>query len=296
MKRLIRKIFIIAACVVMMLTTTHVVNIDIVQAATTVQGSVNLTTKKLEIPKGVKTAIKNNTMTMVKGCKYQVKVKFGMIYVKSQAKWCTSTPSIASVSNTGILTANTAGTATLKIKYKSKIKSLKIKVVNTHAHTWKTLRKATCKTRGKDLCTTCGSTKSVKGRHNYITEIEMGPYTEGRGERYIARPIACPTCHCDMTTWTEDQCTLHISGTTDSCVGADYYPTPGYILFRYSKYVMMTHMEHYCKDCGLYDEIEEDLYECTESGDRIPDGEDPWAWAQYDPETGTNVGLKIYDK
>lgn len=263
-----------------------------IHAAGAVNGTLNLSTKKLTVPKGKTTAIAKNTVTMVRGCKYQVKIKFGKTYVRSQAKWRTSRPSIVAVSNTGILTAKTAGTTTLKIRYKSKTKSVRIRVVNTHTHTWKTLKEAICETRGKALCTACGLTKSVKGRHNYVTVNEM-IFPEGRGERELITAIACPTCHCDMTTWTEDQRTLHISGMTDSCAGADHCSSWG--IFRYNKYIMRKHMDNECKDCGQYNAAVRFLYECTESGDRIPDGADPWAWAQYDPETGTNVGLKVYD-
>lgn len=274
-----------------MIALISVVNTPI-QVAAAVNGTVNLSTKKLTVPKGKTTAITQNTVTMIKGCKYQVKVRFGNIYAKSQAKWRTSRPSIAAVSNTGILTAKNAGTTTLKIKYRSKTRSVKIKVVKTHTHTWKTLEKAICETRGKALCTACGLTKSVKGKHNYVIVHEM-TLIEGCGERYLIKTIECPTCRCDMTTWTEAQRTLHISGMTGSCDGADEYSSWG--IFKYNKYVMKKYMDNECKDCGKYSISTRSLYECTKSGDRIPDGADPWAWAQYDPETGTNVGLRVYD-
>ena len=74
MKRLTAKIMTIAACAAMMLSVPFV-NTQSVQAAVKAQGVVNLTTKKLAIPKGTSTAITNNTLTMVKGRRYAVKFK-----------------------------------------------------------------------------------------------------------------------------------------------------------------------------------------------------------------------------
>ena len=114
MKRLTTKIITIASCAVMMLSVPFV-NTQSVQAAVKSQGTVNLatTTKKLSIPKGTSTAIKNNTLTMVKGRRYAVKFKIkGKTYnlatlPTTVGKAKINTTAIASIKN-NLLTANKA--------------------------------------------------------------------------------------------------------------------------------------------------------------------------------------------
>lgn len=106
--------------------------------------------------------IKANIVTISKGSKYQIKAVIGGIVVKSQGKWKSSKPAVATVSKTGLVTAKTAGTTTVKVVYNGKSQSIKVKVVTTCKHTWKTTKKATCETTGKKLCTICGKNSTIK--------------------------------------------------------------------------------------------------------------------------------------
>ena len=151
MKRSITKIFTIAACAAMMLTAMPMQSI---QAATTSQGTISLSTQKLVIKKGVKTAMVNKTLTMVKNRRYQVKAKFGKTTVSKTGTYKSSKPAVATVSSTGLVTAKAPGTATIKVTYNGKSQSFKVKVIASHKHAWKTTRKATCAVKGKKLCQT----------------------------------------------------------------------------------------------------------------------------------------------
>ena len=179
MKRLTTKILTIAACAAMMLTAAPLANVQSVQAAAKAQGTINLKTKKLSIPKGTSTAITNNTLTMVKGRRYAVKFK-----IKGKAYSLATLPATvgkAKVNNTAtasiknnLLTANKAGTTNLRIIKDGKdLVKLKVKVIDTtaHKHTWKTLTKSTCATKGKKLCKTCGATgtTALSKTHNFQT-------------------------------------------------------------------------------------------------------------------------------
>lgn len=288
MKRLTTKILTIAACAAMMLTAAPLANTQSVQAAVKAQGTVDLTTQKLSIPKGVKTAMVNKTVTMVKARRYQVKAKFGKTIVKSQAKWKSSKPAVVTVSSTGLITAKAPGTATIKVTYGKKSQTFKVKVIASHTHSWKTISKSTCATKGKKLCKTCGGTGTTalakthnfevtkkatcetkgvetcvdcglknalpKTAHKYVTETAK--YPEGRGKKTKAYTVWCPGCMWDMTNWTRNQVDAHqghidaiLEGKLDiGCFNSGYTGADGEI--RYEKYMLTETTETYCKYCG----------------------------------------------
>ena len=322
MKRLTTKILTIAACAAMMLTAAPLANTQSVQAAVKAQGTVDLTTQKLSIPKGVKTAMVNKTVTMVKARRYQVKAKFGTTVVKSQAKWKSSKPAVATVSATGLVTAKAPGTTTIKVTYGKKSQTFKIKVVASHTHSWKTISKSTCATKGKKLCKTCGATGTTalskthsfkitkkatcetkgvetctvcglknalpKTAHKYVTETAK--YPEGRGKKWSANTVICPGCHWDMTDWTRNQVDAHQSHLdaiaegklSFDCFTAGYTGVDGEI--RYEKYMLTETTETYCEYCGEFKETaKKDLYYCNKNGKKLPDGEtDPWTQWSYE--------------
>ena len=300
MKRLTTKILTIAACAAMMLTAAPLANTQSVQAAVKAQGTVDLTTQKLSIPKGVKTAMVNKTVTMVKARRYQVKAKFGTTVVKSNATWKSSKPAVATVSTTGLITAKAPGTATIKVTYGKKSQTFKVKVVASHTHSWKTISKSTCATKGKKLCKTCGATGTTalskthnfkvtkkatcetkgvetcvdcglknalpKTAHKYVTET--WEKVEGRGKPYYVDTMYCNGCGIDMTNWSLEKTHEHQldiegmqAGTANmDCFNAGYNGAGG--VERYPKYVMAHNEETYCKTCGAHKALNvEDLYE-----------------------------------
>ncbi len=299
MKRLTTKIITIASCAVMMLSVPFV-NTQSVQAAVKSQGTVNLatTTKKLSIPKGTSTAIKNNTLTMVKGRRYAVKFKIkGKTYnlatlPTTVGKAKINTTAIASIKN-NLLTANKAGTTTFRIIKGSKnLVSLKVKVIDTaaHKHAWKNITKATCATKGKKLCKTCGATGTTailkthtfivtkkatcaskgtetctgcgltntlpKTKHNYVTDTWES--VEGRGKKYTESAVLCNGCNINMTDWTQEQIQAHqydldgiLAGTSSfACMGAGTHGAIGKT--KYEKYAMVKNEETTCKNCGAW--------------------------------------------
>lgn len=301
MKRLTTKILTIAACAAMMLTAAPLANVQSVQAAVKAQGTVDLTTQKLSIPKGVKTAMVNKTVTMVKARRYQVKAKFGTTVVKSNATWKSSKPAIATVSATGLVTAKAPGTATIKVTYGKKSQTFKVKVVASHTHSWKTISKSTCATKGKKLCKTCGATGTTalskthnfkitkkatcetkgvktctvcgtkeaiaKTAHKYVTETSE--YIEGRGKPYFVNTYYCNGCGLDMTGWTVDEMNerhqFNLDGMQAGTINWDCF-NAGYNgasgVKKYPKYVKTKTTATYCEHCGAWkDQVVEDLYE-----------------------------------
>lgn len=308
MKRLTTKILTIAACAAMMLTAVPLANVQSVQAAVKAQGTVNLETKKLSIPKGTSTAITNNTLTMVKGRRYAVKFKIkGKAYSLATlpttvGKAKVNTTTIASIKN-NMLTANKAGTTTFRVVKGSKnLVTLKVKVIDTtaHKHSWKTLTKATCASKGKKLCKTCGATGTTamskthsfkitkkatcetkgvktctvcgtkeaiaKTAHEYVTETAT--YIEGRGKAYYEDAVYCNGCGIDISNWTRNQIDFHYTdiegmqtGTANwDCFNAGHNMLAG--VEKYPKYVKTKTVETYCKHCGAWkDKTNEDLYE-----------------------------------
>lgn len=295
MKRLTTKIMTIAACAAMMLSVPFV-NTQTVQAAVKAQGTVNLATKKLSIPKGTSTAITNNTLTMVKGRRYAVKFKInGKAYSlatlpASVGKAKVNNTATASIKS-NLLTANKAGTTNLRvIKNGKDLVKLKVKVIDTtaHKHSWKNITKATCATKGKKLCKTCGATGTTamskthsfkvtkkatcerkgvetcttcglqnalpKTAHKYVTETAK--YPEGRGKKWNANTVWCPGCMWDMTNWTNDQRHAHqghidatLEGKLDfACFSAGITSVMGEL--RYEKYMLNEVTETYCEYCG----------------------------------------------
>lgn len=302
MKRLSTKIMTIAACAAMMLTAAPLANVNTVQAAVKAQGTVNLATatKKLTIPKGKSTVITNNTLTMVKGRRYDVKFKVaGKTYKLSTlpttvGKAKVNTTAIASIKS-NLLTANKAGTTTFRIiKGGKDLVKLKVKVIDTtaHKHAWKNITKATCATKGKKLCKTCGATGTTamskthsfkvtkkatcerkgvetctvcglqntlpKTAHKYVTEKSTG--IEGRGEqtKYGTSTI-CPGCRWDMTDWTMAQMNMHqshIDAISEGKLSFDCF-SAGYTgvagVVRYEKYVKTESIATTCEYCGAFD-------------------------------------------
>ena len=298
MKRSITKIFTIAACAAMMLTAMPMQSI---QAATTSQGTISLSTQKLVIKKGVKTAMVNKTLTMVKNRRYQVKAKFGKTTVSKTGTYKSSKPAVATVSSTGLVTAKAPGTATIKVTYNGKSQSFKVKVIASHKHAWKTTRKATCAVKGKKLCQTCGCTgttamktthtfkttkkatceksgtqtctvcgttaKIAKTSHNWRTDISES--LEGRGKPHEVTTIMCGGCEANMTHWTEEQINAHRTNFDNfQCFGANIAYVHG--VNEYPQYFMVQYTEITCKNCGAWkDSYKEDLYECDDAGNPL---------------------------
>ena len=298
MKRSITKIFTIAACAAMMLTAMPMQS---VQAATTSQGTISLSTQKLIISKGVKTAMVNKTLTMVKNRRYQVKAKFGKTTVSKTGTYKSSKPAVATVSSTGLVTAKAPGTATIKVTYNGKSQSFKVKVIASHKHAWKTTRKATCAVKGKKLCQTCGCTgttatktthtfkttkkatcrtsgtqtctvcgttaKIAKTSHNWRTATTE--ILEGRGKPHEITAVNCGGCGASMTHWTEEQITAHRTNFDNfQCFGACINYTIG--IDEYPQYFMVKYTEITCKNCGAWkDSFQEDLYECDPFGNPL---------------------------
>lgn len=292
MKRLTTKILTIAACAAMMLTAAPLANTQSVQAAVKAQGTVDLTTQKLSIPKGVKTAMVSKTVTMVKARRYQVKAKFGTTVVKSNATWKSSKPAVATVSTTGLITAKAPGTTTIKVTYGKKSQTFKVKVVASHTHSWKTISKSTCATKGKKLCKTCGATGTTalskthnfvttkkatcktkgvetcsvcglkntlpKTAHHYVTKTNT--HIEGRGKKTkYETSMLCPGCNWDMSDWTTNQRMAHQSHfeAMDAGLVSEDCWSAGYTgvagAIRYEKRVKVQTTETYCENCGAWD-------------------------------------------
>lgn len=301
MKRSITKIFTIAACAAMMLTAMPMQS---VQAATTSQGTISLSTQKLIISKGVKTAMVNKTLTMVKNRRYQVKAKFGKTTVSKTGTYKSSKPSVATVSSTGLVTAKAPGTATIKVTYNGKSQSFKVKVIASHKHAWKTTRKATCAVKGKKLCQTCGctGTTAMKTTHTFKTtkkatceksgtqtcivcgttakiaktshawQTDTWESIEGRGKPYYVTTVICGRCNTDMTEWTMEQITAHRFNLDSPCHCANITSAVG--VTRYPKYFMVKETEITCKNCGARkDLLKEDLYECDINGNPLTESD-----------------------
>lgn len=300
MKRFIAKIFTIAACAAMMLTVASVSNVQSVQADTLSQGTVNLATKKLIISKGVKTTMINNTLTMVKGRRYQVKAKFGTTMVTAKGIWMSSKPSIVSAYNTGLIIANKPGTSTIKVTYNGKVQSFKVKVITSHTHAWKTIRKATtCDTddesdkgKGTKLCKKCGVTKSFNLAHEYITKTS--DIFEHKGKPYSVTTAVCGGCGADMTFWTKEQKEEHRYDLGNfQCLNASISGVDGFDM--YPQYFMVRHKEIYCKHCGAWkSHITTDLYECNSIGYEITPGTDPTEWSHYKNYCKEHLTFKIF--
>lgn len=300
MKRLTTKILTIAACAAMMLTAAPLANVQSVQAAVKAQGTVNLETKKLSIPKGSTTVLKNNTLTMVKGRRYAVKFKIkGKAYSLATLPTTVgtakvNTTAIASIKN-NMLTANKAGTTTFKVVKGSKnLVTLKVKVIDTtaHKHSWKTITKATCATKGKKLCKTCGGTgtTAVSKTHNFVTTkkatcktkgietcsvcglkntlpktahhyvTDTATSIEGRGKKTkYETSMLCPGCRWDMTEWTTGQRQAHQSHVDAMVAGklSEDCWSAGYTgvagAVRYEKRVKVQSVATYCEYCGAFD-------------------------------------------
>ena len=302
MKRSITKIFTIAACAAMMLTAMPMQS---VQAATTSQGTISLSTQKLVIKKGVKTAMVNKTLTMVKNRRYQVKAKFGKTTVSKTGTYKSSKPAVATVSSTGLVTAKTPGKATIKVTYNGKNQSFKVKVIASHKHAWKTTRKATCAVKGKKLCQTCGATgtTAMKTTHTFKTtkkatcrtsgtqtctvcgttakiaktahawQTDTWESIEGRGKPYETATVYCNGCNIDMTFWTKEQRDAHLNDFNNLqcfCAGVN----GAFGITAYPKYCMVKKTEITCKNCGAWkDKFQEDLYECDYYGNPLTESD-----------------------
>ena len=141
MKKNIKVFLVFTVCVLMLFSGMALSSVGVSAAAKT-QGTVDLQKKALIIRNGKKIVIRQNKITIVKGCRYQVKARS----IKSKLK--SSKPSVLSVSKK-IITAKRPGSAKLKVTYKGKTQSFKIKVIASHKHTWKITKKGTCKAKGE---------------------------------------------------------------------------------------------------------------------------------------------------
>lgn len=244
MKKNVKVFLVFTICVLMLFSGMALSSVGVSAAAKT-QGTVDLQKKALIIRNGKKIVLRQSRITIVKGCRYQVKARS----IKSKLK--SSKPSVLSVSKK-IITAKRPGSAKLKVTYKGKTQSFKIKVIASHKHIWKITKKATCKAKGVETCTVCGLQNTLpKTSHNYKTDVWK--MVEHRGKAFSVYSTFFGGCNTDMTNWTSDQIAIHH---TDfdyfDCFGQAIYGNAGET--RYPEYVKV----------------------------EIPDGETSWSVYDYD--------------
>ena len=279
MKKNVKVFLVFTVCVLMMFSGMALSSVGVSAAAKT-QGTVDLQKKALIIRYGKKIVLRQNKITIVKGCRYQVKAGS----IKSKLK--SSKPSVLSVSKK-IITAKRPGSAKLKVTYKGKTQSFKIKVIASHKHIWKIAKKATCKTKGVETCTNCGLQNTLpKTSHNYKTDVWK--MVEHRGKAFSAYTSFCNGCDADMTNWTKDKITVH-QGAKNlenpdhfDCFMAAIHGVAGET--RYPEYVKVEITDVRCENCGVRkgEEIVKDLYRCDKYGNKIPDGETSWSVYDFD--------------
>lgn len=275
MKKNIKVFLVFTVCVLMLFSGMALSSVGVSAAAKT-QGTVDLQNKALIIRNGKKIVIRQNKITIVKGCRYQVKARS----IKSKLK--SSKPSVLSVSKK-IITAKRPGSAKLKVTYKGKTQSFKIKVIVSHKHTWKITKKGTCKAKGVETCTTCGLQNTLpKTDHVYKTVTANS--VKGRGKAFSVYSTFCGGCNTDMTNWTSDQIAIHHTDFDHfDCFGQAVYGNAGET--RYPEYVKEKITETYCKYCGAWDmdkTYNTVLYRCDKYGNKIPDGETAWSVYDFD--------------
>lgn len=274
MKKNIKVFLVFTVCVLMLFSGMALSSVGVSAAAKT-QGTVDLQKKALIIRNGKKIVIRQNKITIVKGCRYQVKARS----IKSKLK--SSKPSVLSVSKK-IITAKRPGSAKLKVTYKGKTQSFKIKVIASHKHIWKITKKATCKAKGVETCTVCGLQNTLpKTSHNYKTDVWK--MVEHRGKAFSAYTSFCSGCDADMTNWTKEQITHHrYDDNHFECFMQAIHGVAGET--RYPEYVKVEITDVMCEDCGVRkgEEIVKDLYRCDKYGNKIPDGETAWSVYDYD--------------
>lgn len=117
------KVFAIIMIMVMVLTGSTPSNVEAKTKA-----SITVTNKSTGKKIGKK-------VTLKKGQKVQLKVKYGKKVVTKKAKYKTSDKNIATVSKKGKITAKSAGTCTVKVTYKKAVKKIRITVKATEATT-----------------------------------------------------------------------------------------------------------------------------------------------------------------
>lgn len=299
MKRSKRKIIAVLMAIAMAFSVMIMTDSTPAQAATKAQGTVNINTKKLIIPKGSTTSFKNNTLIMVKDCRYQIKAKFGKKTVASKIKYKSSDSKTVKVSKIGMITARKPGRAVIKITCKKANKTLNVKVIADHKHRLKTIVKATCNKTGKRLCKTCGAILTTAvSKHDFITYAEPTCTTdgvlmcktckntkplaklaheyvtrsteeiEGGGDVYYEDLKYCAGCGINITKWTDEQIQAHQNDTegiknetsNPECFAAGY--TGILHAEKYPTYVMTKTTVSECKNCGSTADPEvKDLYE-----------------------------------
>lgn len=110
------KVFAIIMIMVMVLTGSTPSNVEAKTKA-----SITVTNKSTGKKVGKK-------LTLKKGQKVQLKVKYGKKIVTKKAKYKTSDKNVATVTKKGKITAKSAGTCTVKVTYKKAVKKIKVTV------------------------------------------------------------------------------------------------------------------------------------------------------------------------
>lgn len=258
-------------------------------AATATNGTIDLVKKALVIPNGQTVKFVSSTTTIPKGCKYQVKAVFGSTTVKSQGTWKSSAPAVATVSKTGLVTAKAAGTTTVKVVYGGKNQTVKVKVVASCKHVWKTTKKATCETAGKKLCTLCGKNNTVKTTEcNWKTESYTS--TAGYGKPYNRYYNTCNGCweESERGKWSEKPGSRGVFETDEDidnhCI--DKIKNGNYHHHAYNQWRKKIYLEYhpititgkYCTTCGGNKDVKESCNICSSLKDHDLSDQAPYWW------------------
>ncbi len=161
--------------IVLMLSAGTVITIpEQAQAATR---TVNITKKKT---------------TLIAGTKIKVKARFGKKIVTTKGKWTTNNRKVATVNKKGVVTARTAGTARIKVKYKKKAQVITVTVRRpkkkpssnkTCRHDWEIRYAPNCGHEGMRKCRVCGEVDfygTASGNHTWKISAEPTCYHPGQ--------------------------------------------------------------------------------------------------------------------
>lgn len=130
--------------------------------------------------------------TLIAGTKIKVKARFGKKIVTTKGKWTTSNRKVATVNKKGVVTARTAGTARIKVKYKKKAQVITVTVRRpkkkpssnkTCRHDWEIRYAPNCGHKGMRKCCICGEVDfygTASGNHTW--KISAEPTCEYPGQ------------------------------------------------------------------------------------------------------------------
>lgn len=259
-------------------------------AAAETNGTIDLQKKALIIPKGKTTKFKNNTITMPMDCCYQIKAVIDGVTVKSQGSWTSSNPAVAWTTTKGVVYASGSkpGTATIKVTYKGKSKSLKVKMVKKCTHVWKTTKKSTCDDSGEKRCTVCGKNSTTKAECNWETKSYTS--TAGYGKPYERYYETCNACKNETKPgkWSDKPGSRGVFETVedmsqhycDNILNGDYNHDGCNQWFEkiYLEYHPITITGKYCSMCGGNKDIKESCNICGSLKNHDLSDQAPYWW------------------